>query len=373
MMRLRLLLVRAHLVLGFTAGSLLACVGLSGACLAFRAELDRLLHPSLYSTSPAGPAPSLAAVAEMASRAAGTPVASIALPRAAGAPYLVTTVGGQEVFIAATGLRVQGMRDAAQAPLAILLRFHRTLLAGDAGRSVVGGAALILLALISSGLVLWLPRSWKLLKSRLVVRLDAPPARWGWDLHHAVGAYAALGLTVSATTGAIFAFKPVSQPLLGALTASPPPKLEAPVVLARPGEPLVTPDMAVSAALTRFPRAGVMTVHYPQAATETYRIDLRQPGDVHPNGRSLVWVDPHRGTLLDAIDPMQAPWGWRLYYVYNFPIHTGEALGIAGQALMAVTSLSPLVLFVTGFMIWRVKQRRASPAARHAKPAAPPA
>jgi uncharacterized iron-regulated membrane protein len=40
-----------------------------------------------------------------------------------------------------------------------------------------------------------------------------------------------------------------------------------------------------------------------------------------------------------------------------YPLHSGEAFGDVGRPITLLIGLTPLILFVTGFMRWRGKRR----------------
>ena len=64
------------------------------------------------------------------------------------------------------------------------------------------------------------------------------------------------------------------------------------------------------------------------------------------------------------IDPLRAPGGDK-FMMWLFPLHTGEALGVAGKAFISLFGLVPLMFFVTGVYIWlKLRRKKKSPAKR---------
>ena len=80
-MRVRALALRLHLVVGVLTGAALLILGLSGAALVLRPELDDALHAGPLETVSDAPAVSLDALVDAARRRhPGFRVTSIALP-----------------------------------------------------------------------------------------------------------------------------------------------------------------------------------------------------------------------------------------------------------------------------------------------------
>ena len=74
------------------------------------------------------------------------------------------------------------------------------------GKAVVGVTTLLLVVILVSGLVIWIPRTRKALKHRLKVSCNKGWRRFWYDSHVALGFYAALFLLVMALTGLTWSF-----------------------------------------------------------------------------------------------------------------------------------------------------------------------
>ena len=46
------------------------------------------------------------------------------------------------------------------------------------------------------------------------------------------------------------------------------------------------------------------------------------------------------------------------------PLHSGEAFGLSGHAMIFLTGLAPTLLYVTGFLRWRQRRSAARPLSR---------
>ena len=62
------------------------------------------------------------------------------------------------------------------------------------------------------------------------------------------------------------------------------------------------------------------------------------------------------GSVVDRRDPLRGPAGDRLI-AWLFPLHSGEALGLAGRIAWTVFGVAPALLFVTGTWLWWKRRR----------------
>ncbi|MBM3625505.1 MAG: PepSY domain-containing protein, partial [Alphaproteobacteria bacterium] len=69
-----------------------------------------------------------------------------------------------------------------------------------------------------------------------------------------------------------------------------------------------------------------------------------------------VSVDQYSGELLQVQDRNGFTAGEK-FLEWLFPLHSGEAFGAIGRSVVLAIGLTPLVLYVTGFLRWRQKRR----------------
>jgi uncharacterized iron-regulated membrane protein len=129
-----------------------------------------------------------------------------------------------------------------------------------------------------------------------------------------------------------------------------PPARPRPDVAAGPGP--IGVATAAQAALDAFPAARVSRVGLPAKPCLPYEIRLRQPGEVRQgDGNTRVTVDAATGRILRVRDPLRAPVGDR-FLDWQFPLHTGEAFGNTGRAIITVAGLAPAAFMLTGLAVW---------------------
>ena len=98
---------------------------------------------------------------------------------------------------------------------AVMFRLHRWLMDerptdNDAifwGKLIVGISTLAMVAVLLSGIVIWIPKTIKALKNRSQISLRKGWHRFGYDLHVAGGIYAVLLLLIMALTGLTWSFE----------------------------------------------------------------------------------------------------------------------------------------------------------------------
>ena len=164
-MRVRALAVRLHFFVGTITGVALIVLGLSGAVLVFRPELEGAWSAARAPASSAAPLVSLQALGEAASRRhPGFIVTDLLLPddrTAAARVRMLDQAGGQvEVLVDPHAGEALGSFWLERSPLYALRRLHAELYMGSRGAAAVGALGLWLLLQGLTGLCL----SWPLMR-----------------------------------------------------------------------------------------------------------------------------------------------------------------------------------------------------------------
>jgi uncharacterized iron-regulated membrane protein len=374
------LLVHRWLALGL--GLLFVLMGATGSLLVFRHAIDAWLNPERFTPSGAGPPRPLDEIVTAARAAAPGTDAGVAVlmpgsiqdvfvvylspdsRHESGAPFA-------EVMIDPPTARVLGRRAEGQNLTAWLLRLHYTLLlrepggVKDGGMYLMGVVGLFLVVSTTTGLYLWWPRVSQIGQA-IRVRGDRGARRLTFDLHRAVGFWSSLVLLTLAGSGVYMIFPFPVRSIIGtvAQTAPEPEHLRS---APRAGAP-VSPAQAVAIASSRVPDGTVTSLSLEGEATATYHLHLRRPGDVQRvYGDSTVWIDQWSGAVLEVRHARATP-AAEVVLHWQYPLHSGEALGLAGRLAVLVAGVAPLTLLVTGVMMWwRRRGARRRVAARHAR------
>ena len=377
---LRRVLFRLHWLIGLSASVVLAVVGTTGALMAYEDEMLRWLNPSTFSL-PAhnGPAPTLPQVSAQARAAiAERPVTFITAASNPTEPWRVwyawppgqrggSSRGELRYIDPAAGTLLPEARG--QAFFATTKLLHRTLLADEVGKQIVGASTIALVLMALSGLYLRWPKRITNWRSWLVIRWSrAGRIRW-WDVHTVVGTLVLPLYLLAAFSGLYWAYdwyREGLQRMAGMPVAV---KAKAPE---GPRKPL--DEAALERVWTHF----VATA--PNYGTATMRIDDTRNGKVEIN-----WLPadaPHDRAFnrltLDAITgaavrneafadkpPMQRLLAGML------PLHNGRYFGPIGVVLVMIGALMLPVFAATGWWLYLDRRRRAQPRQRpqHTVPA----
>lgn len=375
-----------HLWTGLIFGTILVVLGLTGTALAWIEEIDSALNPQLlHAAAPAGtrqgealrlaPADVQAAYDVLAAdRRYGKPNL-LMLPAKAGDVYVAwyrpqKAASGsmwkmdvsRQVMLDPATLTVTGERNWGEAGLSkpllmpTLFHVHRYLVAGEVGKIVVAVAGMSLMIAALSGIYLWWPRmTWAAIRHSLTVRYGGSWPRFNFQLHRSAGFFAAPVLVLLAFSGVYFNMPAWVLPAVKAVAHVTPPAKA--VNRSEPGAGTISVSQAVAIAQERYPQARVSRVSVPAKATVPYEVRVRQPGEVRQgSGATRISIDAGDGAVLRVVDPLKMR-GGDTFLSWMFPLHTGEAFGIAGRVFISFFGLTPLMFFVTGLVVW-IKFRR---------------
>jgi uncharacterized iron-regulated membrane protein len=390
-----------HLWTGLVFGTILVLQGLSGAALSWVHELDAMLNPGLLHTAPppglrdgeplrVAPREVQAVHDRLAADERYGKPNMLMLPERAGDVYVAWYRPGKEasawkqavtrqVMVDPATLAVLGERNWGEAGLSrpllmpTLFHLHRYLLAGEAGKVVIAvqGVALVLMTL--TGIAIWWPRMTRsAFVNALSVRFGGSWPRLSFQLHRSAGALCAPVLLFLGFSGVHFNMPAWTTPLVGTVASVTP--NAKPVNRSSAGLPPLSVAEAIEAAQARYPQARIGRVSFPAGANQPWEVRVRQPGELRQGpGATRVSIDARDGAVLRVIDPLRAPGGDR-FLAALFPLHSGEAFGVAGKVFISIMGLTPLGFFVTGIVLWlkfrrKPKKKAGAGAARAAGPA----
>lgn len=346
-----------HVYLGIIAGFIIAFVGLTGSILVFREEIDAALNPQLFIVKPTGnkippavllPSFQQAHPAYKISYLAADDTSATATYEA----YDAAT--GLEIFINPYTGSVRGVRKHDSGFVGVVTELHRTLLIPVAGRYIVGMAAICLLILTASGLRLWVPQKLKQLKAALLIKQRASFKRRNYDLHRVVGLYSSPVVFVLALTGVCITFSVVVIPMLFLCSGKSPQGVQQLLGAKSHYQAGVKPiplTELVKKAEAAMPGAKVLGYAVPKDTTASYRFDMMSSGLPHSGKREMALLDQYTGKLL-LNSRTDFPEVGNAYLSWLTPLHYGTFGGLPTQILALLGGSMPLVLFISGVVIW---------------------
>jgi uncharacterized iron-regulated membrane protein len=348
----RSLLKRIHLWLGLTLGLFWSIQGLTGATLAFRHNLERvvLAQPS---GGPAAPISDILRAAEGESR--GARITRVSITDVHSDTIQVDYSDDRAVFIDASTARILGRQDLQPATpfdgsaMRWLLNLHTNLLTDS--EKWVGFSGMVLFTTAIMGLFLaWPPRHvWKW-------------RAWRTNLQRLYGLHRALGLTIvvfvsfSALSGIWMAFADDLRPALAQIVAH-----QLPYRATRIASlgPVIPAEQAIRVARARLPGASWARLTVPTAKSPVYTIRFHRPEEGVWLGRSSVAVNAGTGAVESVYDSLSAPISNRIADAL-LPLHNGEQFGLAGRLIIVLVGLSLPTLYVTAVWRWLARSRKRS-------------
>jgi uncharacterized iron-regulated membrane protein len=356
----RKLLFQLHLWVGVGVGLYVFLMGVTGAALVFRDEIEHALHRNLIQYGDASARPDLVSFADMLRQAyPDLQLASISMPSEDHpnvVAYLVKDERYLVVFVDPADGKIIGELDSEGSFLHWLQRLHFDLLAGRTGRIVNGVGALFLLLLCLTGIVIWWPgvKHWK---RSLTVDFRKKWKRFTWDLHSATGFWTLPVIAMWAVTGAYFAWPAEFRAIVDWFS---------PVSLAKltPPDPaqqnrFPPPDIRalLRQAHEKSPGASLLSISFPLNEHGHIRVFLARQHPPSYETADYHYFDPFTGQHVTV---------WRRGLNQSLgdaviswlgPLHFGTfggpgAAGVIVKILWVLLGLAPPTLMVTGFLMY---------------------
>lgn len=269
----------------------------------------------------------------------------------------------EEFFIDPYTGNLCGKRLINSAFIRVVMNIHRTLLIPAAGRYIVGLSTLCMLILTISGLRLWVPqqyRKWKQWKSVLTVNFKAGWKRQNYDWHNVLGLYSAPVVIMLSITGFAITFSTVFIAFLFMLTGKSPQSVadifgqKSEYVEGKAGLPATE---AEAVAYRLMPQAQLLGIAIPTTQDMVYRLDLKAEGRSKEGKRVMLLMDQYSGkiTLNSETD---FPNIGHSYLSWLVSLHYGSFGGMPTRILAFIGGLIPLLLFITGFIIWWPRHKK---------------
>jgi uncharacterized iron-regulated membrane protein len=372
--RLRTFWWTVHRWIGLALMVLLVPIAVSGALLVWHDPLDALLHPSRYAvTGTQLVQPSAYLASATAALDGGAQPVAVRFPEDEGWPVIVMARGAPRVeggpirfvnvYLDPPTARTLDVVDFRSSLIGWLHRFHENLTIPEySGRAIVGWAGVGMLILSLTGVWLWWPRNGAFL----------PGLRWRrapqitTNLHHLFGFWISIPLAVVSFTGIYLGFPQTMRQVMSSI-APMTPQGQRPGIGTVARDARLTPDGALSAALSSQPDARAAVIFLPTARANTggratgaeregrseggsatgpsWRVQLR---NAVSGETTTVTVDDRSGNVERPPGPLA---GDRAAQWIRW-IHEGSHSGPIWQFAVFLTGVFPLVFAVTGVIMW---------------------
>ncbi|QJB34358.1 PepSY domain-containing protein [Chitinophaga oryzae] len=252
-----------------------------------------------------------------------------------------------------------------------IFSLHRWLLAGDTGKMITGASTLIFLFILITGIVLWWPKTRKILQQRLKVKWDGGWKRLNHDMHVVLGFYVCIFLFVSVFTGLTWSYEWFNKGLFAVLGASPKP-MEAPASVVAPE---TTGNISYEAALTQVkqqaPDAQYYAVAMPRDKEASIQVTLLPAGALNEAATTSYYLDQFSGKVLKSQTFSERNLGQKVRGMIK-PLHTGSIFGLPSKIFALLLALLGATFPTTGTILWINRTMKKKKAAKNKRSVVPP-
>lgn len=344
----------AHRWLGIISGLIVLIVSLTGCIYVFEQEIrDIFQNKYYYVAESTAPKMNLLQVKQIVqTQFPKEKINAIRFLETRDAACIIITKKDKAISLNPYTGAIIGIRNTKEDFLSVVLRLHRTLLLGEAGKLIIKWNVLIFFILCISGLVLWWPKQIKFFKRAATINFKTKNWKaFNWDLHSVLGFYGLLFLLLISLTGIFFAFDSVKN-MLKAATNQPKGKKEEKLKSNPDNNKTFDLDAAYQQMKSDYPGSTETVIVMPKDSIEPLRINMQYPYTIIRKQNQLFF-DQYSGEVLKKSLHKN-------YNTYdkisrsNYQLHTGDmpGLGIGSKIIFFLASLFAASLPVTGFLIW---------------------
>jgi uncharacterized iron-regulated membrane protein len=347
----------AHRYIGLVVGFLAAAIALTGSLLIINGWTTPLFEPKVAITGVGEPL----SIAKIASKAQSLipnlTLDSLEIPKETTEPITGWWLAAEDKWTEAsinpyTGeLLGQPKPEGSNTYVDFLWSVHINLLGGEKGAYIAGIVGLLATILCVTGIILW--PGWRRLATGFKIKWNAKAKRLNFDLHKVVGIIAATFLSMAMFTGFIWNYGTWTTPLIYAATLSPQAEAQEPVSKVIPGKPpLKFTEEILQKANAALPEGKVTSIYFPTKPKGVFTVNKEV------NGREVnAVIDRYSGEIIKVQDlTTKKSLGDRVMDSF-IPVHFGTFAGLPSRIFYVFIGLSPTFLLITGFIMWRNRQK----------------
>jgi uncharacterized iron-regulated membrane protein len=232
------------------------------------------------------------------------------------------------------------------------------------GKYIVGISTAIFLFIILTEIILWWPKTDRILLKRLKISDTAGWKRLNHDLHIVLGFYSSIFLFIFAFTGLAWSFEWFNNGIYSVTNSplQPPPPPKSTRVS---GAQHVSYDAALATAKAVYDRAVFYNMTLPKDPTDAIAISVLPENALHEGATDAVYIDQWSGAVLGKLPFSGRSLGARVRSTFK-PVHTGSIWGLPSKIIALVVCVLGVSFPVTGTIMWlnrtRKKKKNAPPA-----------
>lgn len=350
---------KLHLWLAVPTGILISVICLSGAALVFEQDITQALNLHLYRSEPQTKflQPSEIAARIREQMPDSLSLSSLQMPGEADGVCMASfkNAGRRTLSVNPYTGDVNGWTKSYPF-FQTMRKLHRWLMNPPAqkgeksvGKVVVGITTLVMVFILVSGLIVWIPRNRKALKNRLKVSYSKGWRRFWYDSHVSLGFYATIFLLIMALTGLTWSFgwyRTAAYSLFGGgqQQTSAPGKANGKQTGKKQAFDYNVWDNVFHELQNRYPAYQNITLAIGNAQVSPYpHSSMRKTDRVTFNQQT---GEIKKITRYKELPPSQTLKGW------FYAVHTGSWGGMITKILYFIATLIGGVLPLSGYYLW---------------------
>lgn len=358
----------SHLTVGVVCGLVILMMSVTGVLLTYERQIlasaESAMHHEPASADAAQPLTTAELLAELRRAEPDFRATSVTLDADPYAPAIVSAGRSGRRFVDRyTGAVLPDSAAGTRAFFSAITGWHRWFdVEGDkraTARAITGASNLAFFFILFSGIYLWLPPVFNKVAFRtrwaFNPRVSNAKAR-DYNWHHVFGIWSVVPLIVVVATALVFSYGWANNLLYRAVGDTPPVRgaaREAAGPARAPIQHRPADDYFAAAVAAATPGWQSMSLSLPGKTDATVRVAADYGNGGQPQRRTTLALDALSAELQSTESFDDLPAGRQARSLVRF-LHTGEALGVVGQTIAGLVSLTSILMVWTGLALaWR--------------------
>ena len=238
------------------------------------------------------------------------------------------------------------------------MALHRWLLGSNSGpgKYITGISTLFFVIILITGIILWCPKTKKILAQRLKIKSSAGWKRMNHDLHIVLGFYSAIFLFVFAFTALAWSFEWFNKGIYKA-TSSSMKAPEPPLSVYQENLKSINIEAAFSIAKTNFANVQFHTIAFPKDSVGAITVTVLSKEAPHETATDALYIDQYSGKVLRQYLFSDRNLGARVRATFR-PVHVGSVWGLPSKIVVLVVCLLGTSFPITGTIMWLNRTRK---------------
>jgi uncharacterized iron-regulated membrane protein len=364
-MTLKQIFGKLHLWLGLASGLVVLIVAGTGILLVFEDELEEWANHDFYFVTVPSHAQRVTVDSMMHSAAAYNPKLKITRI------YTETQAPDRSVVFYAKMKKTQTWHiavnpytgkvieahDYNKQFFGVVLNLHRTLCMNETGKAITGASCLIFVFMVISGIVLWWPKRWHILKQRTRIAWKSKWKRLNWDLHAVGGFYVHIVLFCISVTGLTWSYQWMNNALYLVFDGEPAKKTEAPVNTVKQPIQAGFYESLYQQTNNRLPYKGRVTMLLPEKDSLSITVNKMNREASVNNVADVLYFEKGTGRILKETLFKNSSMGNKARRMV-YPIHTGRLYGWPTQIIALISAMVAFSLPITGLLIYLAGRKK---------------